>query len=157
MWLKLRQADSAQVDFRETVKLSAGSDAKILYATKLWLNAEGGHLDRQFHYMRLLGDRLCLDSCGVRAEGQMNGLFLRIFHVLRWTPVQRISDLTRFFSAFTDARGQTAAAIRRKSTCPRPGPEKDAMSHEFVGAKGYGLTGSLSLPIETFYRLLPYG
>jgi 5,10-methylenetetrahydromethanopterin reductase len=27
-------------------------------ATKLWLNAEGGNLDRQLHYMRLLGDRV---------------------------------------------------------------------------------------------------
>ncbi len=27
-------------------------------ATKLWLNAEGGNLDRQLHYMRLLGERI---------------------------------------------------------------------------------------------------
>jgi len=27
-------------------------------ATKLWLNAEGGSLDRQFHYMRLLGEKI---------------------------------------------------------------------------------------------------
>lgn len=27
-------------------------------ATKLWLNAEGGNLDRQFHYMRLLGEKI---------------------------------------------------------------------------------------------------
>jgi 5,10-methylenetetrahydromethanopterin reductase len=27
-------------------------------ATKLWLNAEGGSLDRQFHYMRMLGERI---------------------------------------------------------------------------------------------------
>jgi len=27
-------------------------------ATKLWLNAEGGSLDRQLHYMRLLGERI---------------------------------------------------------------------------------------------------
>jgi hypothetical protein len=25
-------------------------------ATKLWLNAEGGKIDRQVHYMRLLGE-----------------------------------------------------------------------------------------------------
>ncbi|HLI78677.1 MAG TPA: LLM class flavin-dependent oxidoreductase [Candidatus Binataceae bacterium] len=27
-------------------------------ATKLWLNAEGGSLDRQFHYMRMLGEKI---------------------------------------------------------------------------------------------------
>ncbi len=27
-------------------------------ATKLWLNAEGGSLDRQLHYMRLLGEKI---------------------------------------------------------------------------------------------------
>jgi hypothetical protein len=27
-------------------------------ATRLWLNAEGGNLDRQLHYMRLLGERI---------------------------------------------------------------------------------------------------
>ena len=27
-------------------------------ATKLWLNAEGGNLDRQLHYMRLLGEKI---------------------------------------------------------------------------------------------------
>lgn len=27
-------------------------------ATKLWLNAEGGKLDRQLHYMRILGERI---------------------------------------------------------------------------------------------------
>jgi 5,10-methylenetetrahydromethanopterin reductase len=27
-------------------------------ATRLWLNAEGGNLDRQLHYMRLLGERV---------------------------------------------------------------------------------------------------
>ncbi|MGH7917448.1 MAG: LLM class flavin-dependent oxidoreductase, partial [Candidatus Binataceae bacterium] len=27
-------------------------------ATKLWLNAEGGNLDRQLHYMRILGERI---------------------------------------------------------------------------------------------------
>jgi 5,10-methylenetetrahydromethanopterin reductase len=27
-------------------------------ATKLWLNAEGGHLDRQLHYMRMLGEQV---------------------------------------------------------------------------------------------------
>ena len=27
-------------------------------ATKLWLNAEGGSLDRQFHYMRVLGEKI---------------------------------------------------------------------------------------------------
>jgi len=27
-------------------------------ATKLWLNAEGGNFDRQFHYMRLLGGKI---------------------------------------------------------------------------------------------------
>jgi len=27
-------------------------------ATKLWLNAEGGNLDRQLHYMRMLGEKI---------------------------------------------------------------------------------------------------
>ena len=27
-------------------------------ATKLWLNAEGGSLDRQFHYLRMLGEKI---------------------------------------------------------------------------------------------------
>jgi hypothetical protein len=27
-------------------------------ATKLWLNAEGGNLDRQLHYLRLLGEQI---------------------------------------------------------------------------------------------------
>jgi 5,10-methylenetetrahydromethanopterin reductase len=27
-------------------------------ATKLWLNAEGGNLDRQFHYLRMLGEKI---------------------------------------------------------------------------------------------------
>ena len=27
-------------------------------ATKLWLNAEGGNLDRQLHYMRMLGEQV---------------------------------------------------------------------------------------------------
>ena len=27
-------------------------------ATRLWLNAEGGSLDRQFHYMRMLGEKI---------------------------------------------------------------------------------------------------
>jgi hypothetical protein len=27
-------------------------------ATRLWLNAEGGKLDRQLHYMRILGEKI---------------------------------------------------------------------------------------------------
>ena len=27
-------------------------------ATKLWLNAEAGNLDRQLHYMRILGEQI---------------------------------------------------------------------------------------------------